>query len=194
MVSWLMRELVLTKVTLSTTLKALSVSALASLGSCKLLHCYAVKSGFESDVAVSCSLIEAYARCGHVKLSRQVFDELPSPNVICFTSIIHGYARNGMGSVGLHLLKEMVAKGFKPDEVTILCVLSGCNQSGRAGLLEAAEELLQKAPEKGDSVIVELIVAKEFHTAMQIREFAIAQQVTKDIGHSLVEINSQSHR
>ncbi|KAK9935309.1 hypothetical protein M0R45_022417 [Rubus argutus] len=169
-----------------------------------MLHCGVIEDvmemyGFMVDEGigvdeVSCSLIEAYARCGHVKLSRQVFDELPSPNVICFTSIIHGYARNGMGSVGLHLLKEMVAKGFKPDEVTILCVLSGCNQSGRAGLLEAAEELLQKAPEKGDSVIVELIVAKEFHTAMQIREFAIAQQVTKDIGHSLVEINSQSHR
>lgn len=254
------------EVTLSTTLKALSVSGLASLGSCQLLHCCAVKSGFESDIAVSCSLIEAYARCGHVKLSRQVFDEFPSPNVICFTSIIHGYARNGMGSVGLHLLKEMVAKGFKPDKVTILCVLSGCNHSGlveeanllfdsmeklygispdcrhyscmvdllgRAGLLEAAEELLQKAPEKGDSVMWSSLLRScrvhnnemvgrrtvttllelegqnpaillqasnfyseigEFHTAMQIREFAIAQQVTRDIGHSLVEINGHNHR
>ncbi|PRQ40965.1 putative tetratricopeptide-like helical domain-containing protein [Rosa chinensis] len=256
----------LDEVTLSTTLKALSVSAFASLGSCKLLHCCAVKSGFESDIAVSCSLIEAYARCGHVKLSCQVFDELPSPNVICFTSIIHGYARNGMGGECLHLLQEMVAKGLKPDKVTVLCVLSGCNHSGlveeakllfdsmemlygvspdrkhyscmvdllgRAGLLHEAEELLQHAPGKGDYVMWSSLLRScrvhkneivgrrtvksllelegkdpaillqasnfyseigEFDTAMQIREFAIAQQVTRDIGHSLVEVNSRSHR
>ncbi|KAL6189965.1 hypothetical protein ACLB2K_036366 [Fragaria x ananassa] len=253
------------EVTLSTTLKALSLSVFASLGSCRLLHCCAVKSGFESDIAVSCSLIEAYGRCGHVKLSRQVFDELPSPNVICFTSIIHGYARNGMGSECLQLVQEMVEKGLKPDKVTVLCVLSGCSHSGlveeakllfnsmeilygvspdqkhyscmvdhlgRAGLLEEAEELLQQAPGKGDSVMWSsllrscmvhknetvgrrtvktllklegedpeiLLQASNFHseigefdTAMQIREFAIAQQVTRDIGHSLVEIYSHSH-
>lgn len=33
----------------------------------------------------------------------------------------------------------------------------------------------------------------EFDTAMQIREFAIAQQVTRNIGHSLVEVYSHSH-
>ncbi|KAM1722783.1 hypothetical protein ACFX11_021448 [Malus domestica] len=120
----------LDEVTLSTTLKALSISALASSGSCKLVHCCAIKSGFGSDIAVSCSLIDAYARCGHVKLSRQVFEQLPSPNVICFTSIIHGYARNGMGSEGLDLLQEMISMGLKPDQVTILGVLSGCNHSG----------------------------------------------------------------
>ncbi|PRQ37387.1 putative tetratricopeptide-like helical domain-containing protein [Rosa chinensis] len=240
----------LDEVTLSTTLKALSVSAFASLGSCKLLHCCAVKSGFESDIAVSCSLIEAYARCGHVKLSCQVFDELPLPNVICFTSIIHGYARNGMGGECLHLLQEMVAKGLKPDKVTVLCVLSGCNHSGlveEAKLLFDSMEMLYEAgqvcymklksccnthPEKvtvmwssllrscrvhkneivGRRTVKSLLELEgkdpaillqasnfyseigEFDTAMQIREFAIAQQVTRDIGHSLVEVNSRSHR
>ncbi|KAH0991681.1 hypothetical protein GBA52_003164 [Prunus armeniaca] len=128
----------LDEVTLSTTLKALSASAMASLGSCKLVHCSAIKSGFESDIVVSCSLIDAYARCGHVKLSRQVFEELPSPNAVCFTSIIHGYARNGMGSEGLHLLQAMIKEGLKPDKVTILGVLSGCNHSG---LVEEARVL-----------------------------------------------------
>ncbi|XP_050374028.1 pentatricopeptide repeat-containing protein At3g03580 [Argentina anserina] len=255
------------EVTLSTTLKALSLSVFARLGSCKLLHCCAVKSSFESDIAVSCSLIEAYARCGQVKLSHQVFDELPAPNVICFTAIIHGYALNGMGGECLHLLQEMVGKGMKPDKVTALCVLSGCNHSGlveeakllfnsmemlygiqpnqkhyscmvdllgRAGLLNEAEELLQQTPPgKGDcvswsSLLRSCMVHKneimgrrtvktllklevedpaillqasnfyseigEFDSAMQIREFAIAQQVTRGIGHSMVEVNNHSHR
>ncbi|KAK2995843.1 hypothetical protein RJ640_002481 [Escallonia rubra] len=85
------------EVSLSTTLKALTVSIFASLATCTLLYCCAIKSGFESDIAVSCSLIDVYSRSGHVKLSSQVFEELPSANTICYTSIINAYARNGMG-------------------------------------------------------------------------------------------------
>lgn len=80
----------LDEVTLSTTLKALSVSALTSLESFKMVHSFAVKLGFESDIAVSCSLIDAYSKCGHISYSWMVFEELSSPNVICFTSIING--------------------------------------------------------------------------------------------------------
>ncbi|KAK2977497.1 hypothetical protein RJ640_016125 [Escallonia rubra] len=118
------------EVSLSTTLKALTVSIFASLATCTLLHCCAIKSGFESDIAVSCSLIDVYSRSGHVKLSSQVFEELPSANTICYTSIINAYARNGMGMEGLGMLKAMLQKGLKPDKVTFLCVLTGCNHSG----------------------------------------------------------------
>ncbi|KAG2702003.1 hypothetical protein I3760_06G070300 [Carya illinoinensis] len=120
----------LDEVTFSTTLKALSVSASTSFASCRLLHCCAIKSGFESDNAVACSLIDAYSRCGHIELSRIVFDKIPSPNVICFTSLINGYARNGMGREGLKMLQALVQKGLKPDRVAFLCALTGCSYSG----------------------------------------------------------------
>ncbi|XP_042983776.1 putative pentatricopeptide repeat-containing protein At3g05240 isoform X2 [Carya illinoinensis] len=120
----------LDEVTFSTTLKALSVSASTSFASCRLLHCCAIKSGFESDNAVACSLIDAYSRCGHIELSRIVFDKIPSPNVICFTSLINGYARNGMGREGLEMLQALVQKGLKPDRVAFLCALTGCSYSG----------------------------------------------------------------
>ncbi|XP_022131310.1 pentatricopeptide repeat-containing protein At4g39530 isoform X1 [Momordica charantia] len=176
----------LDEVTLSTTLKALSMASPSDLTSCRLLHCCAIKSGFEFNSVVSCSLMDAYSRCGHVELSCKVFEELPSPGVICFTSIINGYARNGMGREGIEILKAMIQKGMEPDKVTFLCALIGCNHSGlveegrfvfesmktlygiepdwkhyscmvdllgRAGLLDEAEKLLQKVPEKVNSVI-----------------------------------------
>ncbi|KAF5746594.1 hypothetical protein HS088_TW06G00765 [Tripterygium wilfordii] len=120
----------LSEVTFSTTLKALSMCASPSLHSCQLLHSCAIKFGFESDVAVSCSLIDAYSRCGHVELSLEIFERLPSPNVFCFTSIINGCAWNGMGREGLGMLEMMIQKGLKPDWVTFLCVLTGCNHAG----------------------------------------------------------------
>lgn len=116
--------------TLSTTIKALSVPAFASLRSCRLLHCFAVKTGLESDFAVSCSLIDCYSRCGHIELSMKVFEKLPFPNVFCFTSIINGFSRNGMGREAVNMLESMIQKGLIPDKVTFLCVLNGCNHSG----------------------------------------------------------------
>lgn len=176
----------LDEVTLSTTLKALSMSSPSDFTRCRLLHCCAIKSGFEFNSVVSCSLMDAYSRCGHVELSCKVFEEIPSPGVICFTSIINGYARNGMGKEGIEMLKAMIQKGLKPDKVTFLCALIGCNHSGlieegrfvfelmktlyriepdwkhyscmvdllgRVGLLDEAEKLLIKVPEKVNSVI-----------------------------------------
>lgn len=118
------------EVSLSLTLKALSVSLPAASANCSLLHCCAIKSGFESDVAVACSLIDAYSRSGEVKFSRQLFTQLPSPNVICYTSIISALARNGMGMECLEMLDVMIQNGLKPDKVTFLSVLMGCNHSG----------------------------------------------------------------
>ncbi|KAF3431245.1 hypothetical protein FNV43_RR25975 [Rhamnella rubrinervis] len=252
----------LDEVALSMTLKALSMSALASLASVKLLHSVAIKLGFESDVAVLCSLIDAYSRCGNIEHSHKIFEEIPSPSVICFTSIINGYAQNGMGSEGLDLFQAMIQKGLKPDKVTFLCVLSACSHSGlvkegkllfdsmktsygispdrqhyscmvdllgRAGLLDEAEKLLHQAPVRGDlmmwssllrsctvhnneilgrkaaKILLELDPKNpaiclqtsnfyseigEFETSMQIRELAMARKVTREIGHSLIEINN----
>ncbi|KAL2519544.1 Tetratricopeptide repeat (TPR)-like superfamily protein [Abeliophyllum distichum] len=118
------------EVSLSSTLKALSVSASASSTGCVLLHCHAIKSGFESDNAVSCSLIDGYSRCGDVRFSRQVFNQLSLPNAICFTSIISALARNGLGMECLVLFHVMIQNGLKPDEITFLCILMGCNHSG----------------------------------------------------------------
>uniref|UniRef100_A0A9I9CZ67 Pentatricopeptide repeat-containing protein n=1 Tax=Cucumis melo TaxID=3656 RepID=A0A9I9CZ67_CUCME len=119
----------LDEVTLSTTLKALSICS-ADLSRCRMLHCCAIKSGFEFSSVVSCSLMDSYSRCGHVELSWKVFEEIHSPGVICFTSIINGYARNGLGREGVEILKMIIQRGLEPDKVTFLCALIGCNHSG----------------------------------------------------------------
>ncbi|KAI7724795.1 hypothetical protein M8C21_031220 [Ambrosia artemisiifolia] len=118
------------EVSLSTTVNTLPMSTYAGLTSCKLLHLCAVKSGFDHDLAVSCSLIDSYSRFGDVKSSGQVFKQLSSPNVMCFTSIISAYSRNKMGTECCKILEVMINNGLKPDKVTFLCVLTACKHSG----------------------------------------------------------------
>ncbi|KAL2344351.1 hypothetical protein Fmac_005636 [Flemingia macrophylla] len=248
------------EITLSTTMKALSVSASISFMGSQSLHSYALKSGLEGDAAVACSLMDAYSRCGHAELSHQIFVRVPSPNAICFTSMINAYARNGMGKEGIAVLEAMIERGLKPDEVTFLCALTGCNHTGlveegrvifdsmksihgvdpdrrhfscmvdllcRVGLLHEAEEFLLQAPGKGDcfmwssllrscrvhrneevgtraaQVLVELdpedpavwLQASNFYSEIgnfdasrQIREVGLARKMTREIGHSLIEV------
>lgn len=118
------------EVSLSSTLKAITVSVPTSSTTCSLLHCCTIKSGFESDDAVACSLIDAYSKSGQVKYSLHIFNEHPSPDLFCFTSIITALARNGMGMGCLEMLDRMIRNGLKPDKVTFLSVLTGSNYSG----------------------------------------------------------------
>ncbi|KAG8383182.1 hypothetical protein BUALT_Bualt05G0158000 [Buddleja alternifolia] len=117
------------EVSLSSTLKALSATGTNS-ACCCLLHSCTIKSGFESDIAVSCSLIDAYSKSSEVKLSSQVFDQISPPNVVCFTSMISALARNGMGMECFEMFDRMIQSGLKPDKVAFLSVLMGCNHSG----------------------------------------------------------------
>lgn len=129
--SRMVREnIVFDEVSLSSTIKALSLYSSPSLDNCGLLHCCAIKSGLASDSMVLCSLIDAYSRSGQIRFAKQIFEALPSPNIIGFTSIINAYARKGMGVKCLAVFEEMIQKGLKPDKVTFLCILSGCNHSG----------------------------------------------------------------
>uniref|UniRef100_A0A0D9WTX0 DYW domain-containing protein n=1 Tax=Leersia perrieri TaxID=77586 RepID=A0A0D9WTX0_9ORYZ len=117
-------------VTFSATMKAISLSASASLTSCQMLHSCLVKLGFEKDMAVCSSLITAYARAGQLSSAHLIFEGLLDPNVICFTAIISSCARYGDGPRAMELFKKMVSNGLKPDNVTFLCAIAGCDQAG----------------------------------------------------------------
>nr|CAD1818294.1 unnamed protein product [Ananas comosus var. bracteatus] len=95
-------------VTLSATIKAASSAASPSFLSCQILHSCAVKSGLEKDEAVSCSLMDAYARSGCITFSCLIFERLENPNVVCFTTLISAYGRNGMGREAVALLDTMI--------------------------------------------------------------------------------------
>ncbi|KAL6007031.1 hypothetical protein ACLOJK_032527 [Asimina triloba] len=117
-------------VTFSVMLKASSLLFSGSLLACQLLQCCALKSGFESDTAVACSLIDAYSRCGNAEQSRLIFELITLPNIICYTAIITAYARNGMGMKALRILELMIKEGASPDAITFLSILTACDHSG----------------------------------------------------------------
>ncbi|XP_019088796.1 PREDICTED: pentatricopeptide repeat-containing protein At5g52850, chloroplastic-like [Camelina sativa] len=107
------------------------LSASANLGAFetgKHLHCYSEKSGFSSSVSVSNSLVDMYGKCGLLEDAKKVFEEIAMPDVVSWNGMVSALASNGCISSALSAFEDMRMKGFEPDSVTFVILLSACSQ------------------------------------------------------------------
>ncbi|KAJ0982979.1 hypothetical protein J5N97_011234 [Dioscorea zingiberensis] len=106
-------------------------ATLAALAKGKEIHAYAVRNSLASDVAVGSALVDMYAKCGCLTLSRRVFDRMAKRNVITWNVLIMACGMNGQGEEALRLFQDMVVRGeAKANEVTFIAVFAACSHSG----------------------------------------------------------------
>eukprot|EP01018_Ginkgo_biloba_P019235 Gb_06193 [translate_table: standard] len=103
---------------------------LAALQQGKWIHGYITRLGFESNVVVATALIDMYAKCGSLKIARQLFDKMPNRNVVSWNAMIAGYGMHGCGKDALALFYQMQRTGTKPNQITFVGVLSACSHAG----------------------------------------------------------------
>ena len=120
-------------VTLMTVLPG--CAALAALGKGKEIHAYAVKQLLSKDVAVGSALVDMYAKCGCLNLSRIVFEQMSVRNVITWNVLIMAYGMHGKGEEALKLFRRMVEEGddnreIRPNEVTYIAIFASLSHSG----------------------------------------------------------------
>ncbi|KAI3888290.1 hypothetical protein MKW92_046185 [Papaver armeniacum] len=107
---------------------------LASLVHGKVIHSKAIRNGIESDLLVSSALIDMYSKCGETLDARKVFRVMPIRNVVSWNAMITGYAQNGQDQEALELYQKMLQERLKPDNITLVGVLSACSRSGSVEL------------------------------------------------------------
>ncbi|KAK6913971.1 Pentatricopeptide repeat [Dillenia turbinata] len=100
------------------------------------LHGSIVKMGLEKDAYVQNSLIHFYCECGDIVDGRKVFAGMSERNVVSWTSLICGYGRRDLPSKAVSLFFEMVEAVIRPNEVTMVCVVSACAKLQDLGLAE----------------------------------------------------------
>lgn len=108
-------------------------SNVPSIGWGKEVHCRIIKPGFGFNVVVGASLIDMYAKCGKLDEAKKAFDNLTLKNLVCWNTLLMGYAQHGFGKEALEIYSIMQRNGIKPNDITLLGVLSAC---GHVGLLE----------------------------------------------------------
>lgn len=103
----------------------------ANLQHGKEFHCYMIKrEQFKDYLLLWNSLVDMYARSGKVLEARKVFDSLSTRDEVTYTSMILGYGMTGDGEIALKLFEEMCSFNIKPDQVTMVAVLTACSHSG----------------------------------------------------------------
>ncbi|KAJ7290872.1 hypothetical protein O6H91_04G032800 [Diphasiastrum complanatum] len=111
-------------VTYLVLLKACARTAALEYG--KRLHLDIIKSGFELDVSAGNTLIDMYAKCGHMEDAWKVFNNIQERNVVSWTAIIAAYAERGLGKEALALYEQMKQEGVQPNKVTYIVLLKAC--------------------------------------------------------------------
>ncbi|PIA58750.1 hypothetical protein AQUCO_00500593v1 [Aquilegia coerulea] len=94
------------------------------------IHGHVLKHGLQTDLYVQNSLINMYGKCGQIKLSSQVFENMDLRSVASWSAVISSLARFGMWYESLRLLADMTKGGWKADESTLVSVLSSCSHLG----------------------------------------------------------------
>ncbi|XP_040384472.1 pentatricopeptide repeat-containing protein At4g21065-like [Oryza brachyantha] len=112
----------------------LKASARLPLRASEQLHALAVGHGLDHDAYVANGLVRAYSLAGLVPAARRVFDGLPERSAVVCTTLVSGYAQNGMHEDAMWAFEEMVSDGFEPRGAALASVLSACARSGSRGL------------------------------------------------------------
>ncbi|XP_068640924.1 pentatricopeptide repeat-containing protein At5g27110 [Aristolochia californica] len=93
------------------------------------IHKDLMRSGFQLDDFVSSAIVDMYGRCGCLEMAREVFEHIPRKSVVCWNSMIGGYASNADSHSCLELFVRMNKDGVKPTTTTLSSLLIACSRS-----------------------------------------------------------------
>lgn len=95
------------------------------------IHGHVTKLGFGCDVFVQNSLINMYGKCGEIKLSCRVFEQMGSDRTVAsWSAILAAHTRMGLWNECLKLFAMMTAEGLRADESSMVSALSSCAHLG----------------------------------------------------------------
>ncbi|XP_010255012.1 PREDICTED: pentatricopeptide repeat-containing protein At1g20230-like [Nelumbo nucifera] len=109
------------KLVLLAAVKACAASA--HLANAMQIHEDAIRFGFSSDLLLGNALIDMYGKCNFFQGARKVFDEMPTKDVISWTSISACYVNCGLPGEALQVVRAMGSTGMKPNSVTVSSIL-----------------------------------------------------------------------
>ncbi|KAI5058928.1 hypothetical protein GOP47_0025247 [Adiantum capillus-veneris] len=116
------------KVIFSSVSKA--CGSLGSLESGRWIHDQVIREACEDDVIVGSSLIDMYAKCGHLLEAQSIFLKLPCRDPTAWGSIIAGCSANGNIFSVFEYFEQMQQEGFNPDKVVFSCLINACGCMG----------------------------------------------------------------
>ncbi|XP_031493283.1 pentatricopeptide repeat-containing protein At4g21065-like [Nymphaea colorata] len=96
----------------------------------RALHSWAIKAQMMENLFVTTSILDTYAKCGDLEDACQVFGEMRVKDLSAWNALIAALAVHGRGEEAIQLFQRMVKEGEKPDQATLVSLLSACSHGG----------------------------------------------------------------
>ncbi|XP_008779853.3 pentatricopeptide repeat-containing protein At3g14730 [Phoenix dactylifera] len=100
----------------------------ADLKNGRKIQAFAMKVGYDSEVAVANALIDLYGKCHAVEEAAEVFESMPERDLFSWNSMISARQYSADHLETLRLFGRMRRAGVPPDPVTLAAVLPACSQ------------------------------------------------------------------
>ncbi|XP_078436352.1 tetratricopeptide repeat (TPR)-like superfamily protein [Wolffia australiana] len=121
--------------TFSASLSACAALALLNPG--LQLHAMAEISGLSSDLVVATSLISLYGKTHLPESARQVFDRMPTRNIVSYGAVLAAYTQNSVMAEALAVLRDLLRR-FSPNQFILSSTVNACAGLGMLGTGKAA--------------------------------------------------------
>lgn len=97
-----------------------------SLDEGKKIHAHIKEAGLDQDTYLANLLILMFHRFDDLQNARAVFDTLKYPSVVSWNCIIRSYVKFKHLKDALHLFRQMLQRGHRPNRTTFLTILGAC--------------------------------------------------------------------
>ncbi|CAI0425551.1 unnamed protein product [Linum tenue] len=120
-------NVILGSVSFSSIMPACAHLTTLNLG--KQLHGYILRCGFDDNVFISSSLVDMYAKCGHIRIARWIFDGIKGRDMVSWTAMIMGCDLHGYAQDSISLFEQMKLEGIRPNHVALAAILTACSHA-----------------------------------------------------------------
>ena len=110
------------------TLQACSETG--SIDICRHVHSIIASYRLELDLHIATTLIHAYGSCASMMDAQEVFNNMPEHDVVSWSALIGGYAREGNSKASRNWYNKMRRAHVVPNKVTFRSLLCACSHGG----------------------------------------------------------------
>ncbi|KAJ0987985.1 hypothetical protein J5N97_006341 [Dioscorea zingiberensis] len=169
----------LNEATLVTTLSA--CVSLGDLEMGKKVHGFMENRGIKGSIPLNNALLDMYTKCGCMSMARRLFNEIPSKDVISWTSIVSGYASSGLLEQAEKLIEEIPYKNAKEILPFLASLLGACRTNRNVQMVKKLEKRITELESS--------LVANRWEDVTEVRRRTKDQGIKKTPGCSSIEVN-----
>ncbi|KAL4560936.1 hypothetical protein LXL04_033093 [Taraxacum kok-saghyz] len=111
----------------------------------KAVHCYGIRNSYQGNIILDNALLHFYMIVGSLENAQYLFAKMPKRDVVSWSTMVGGFVQTGLCEKAIDTFNEMVKGGeVKPNEATIVNVMSACASLGSLSLCDSVHFYLKK--------------------------------------------------